>query len=318
MKYRTLGRTGLIISEIGFGAWAVGGNQHGNSYGATNDTTSIDAITTALELGCNFFDTADVYGYGHSEEILAAGLKKAGKLKDVIIATKVGGNFSSGQTVMDFSADYIRKAVEASLKRLGRDYIDLYQLHNPSRQLIADSAVFKVLDELKEAGKIRFYGVSVHSVAEGMACLKSRKPDTIQIVYNLSSLLQSENPAEELFPHAREQNVGIIAREPLANGFLTGTQKAEAKYDAGDIRASWPSHYRAAKIRFAESLRFLQISGKRSLTQAAIRFVLDEPAVSTTITGIKTAEQARENFAASELPALTQTEQERIQKTLFG
>ncbi len=317
MNYRTLGRTGLTISELGFGAWAVGGNQHGNSYGPTNDDTSIQAIQLATELGCNFFDTADVYGYGHSEEIVAEGLSKAGRLNDVIIATKVGGNFTSGQTVMDFSAEHIRSAVDASLKRLGRDYIDLYQLHNPSRQIILDGDVFEVLDELKTAGKIRFYGVSAHTVAEGLACLKSGKPDTIQIVYNLSSLLQSENPAEQLFPQAQFQNIGIIAREPLANGFLTGKQTQSTTYPPGDIRSSWPSHYRAHKIRLAESLRFLEQSD-RSLTQAAIRFVLDEPAVASVLVGIKTVQQTRENFAAMTLPQLTGEEQQRIRKTLFG
>lgn len=317
MNYRTLGRTGLKVSEVGFGSWAVGGNQHGNSYGTTNDAASLKAIETALELGCNFFDTADVYGYGHSEEIVGAGLGRSGKLNDVIVATKVGGNFTSGETVMDFSGQHIVGAIEASLKRLGRDFVDLYQLHNPSRRIISDGRIFETLDRLKEAGKIRHYGVSVHSVAEGMACLANGKPDTIQIVYNFYSRLQSDNPAEELFPHALDQNVGIIAREPLANGFLTGRQRLDAKYEPGDIRASWPSNYRAHKINLAESLRFLEQPG-RTLSQAALRFVLDEPAVATTIVGIKTEQQARENLAASDLAPLNQAEKDRIKRTLFG
>jgi aryl-alcohol dehydrogenase-like predicted oxidoreductase len=317
MKYRKLGRTSLVVSEISFGAWAIGGNQHGNSYGSTSDATSIEAIQTALNLGCNFFDTADVYGYGHSEEILGQGLRQAGKLNEVLIATKVGGNFSTGETVMDFSAQHVTSAIDASLKRLGRDYIDLYQLHNPSRRIISDGRIFEVLDSLKAAGKIRYYGVSVHSVAEGLACLKIGKPDTIQIVYNFYSLLQSENPAEELFPNAQEQNIGVIAREPLANGFLTGKQKMDAKYEEGDIRASWPSHYRSHKIRVAEALRFLEKPG-RSLSQAALRFVLDEPGISTVLVGVKTAQQAKENFAASDLPSFAEAEKDAIKKVLFG
>ncbi len=317
MRKKVLGRTGLEVSEIGFGSWAIGGDGHGNSYGPTDDTTSVEAIATAVELGCNFFDTADVYGYGHSEEILGRGLRQLGKLGEVLIATKVGGNFTSGQTVMDFSPQYITSAIEDSLRRLGRDYVDLYQLHNPSRPIINDGRVFEALDKLKAAGKIRYYGVSVHSVAEGMACLKSGKPDTIQIVYNLSSLLQSENPAEQLFPLAHDQNVGVIAREPLANGFLTGKQRADTPYLAGDIRASWPSNYRAHKIRLAESLRFLE-TPNRTLAQAVLRFVLDEPAIATTLVGIKTAAQAKENLAAAALPPLSSAERERLQKTLFG
>ncbi len=317
MKYRTLGRTGLKVSEISFGSWAIGGNQHGNSYGSTSDTDSIEAIRTACELGCNFFDTADVYGYGHSEEVLGRGLQQAGRLNDVFIATKVGGNFTSGQTVMDFSAQHITNAIETSLKRLGREYIDLYQLHNPSRPIITDGRAFEALDKLKATGKIRAYGVSVHSVAEGITCLKTGKPDTIQIVYNFFSTLQSENPAEELFPLMHDQNIGLIAREPLANGFLTGKQKLDTKYEPGDIRASWPNNYRSHKIRLAETLRFLEKPG-RSLTQAALRFVLDEPAVSTMLVGMKTAQQARENFAVSDLPSFDETERTSIKKALFG
>ena len=317
MNYRTLGRTGLKVSDIGFGSWAVGGNQHGNSYGSTNDAASLKAIETALELGCNFFDTADVYGYGHSEEIVSEGLRRAGKLNEVIIATKGGANFTSGETVMDFSGPHLVTALDASLKRLGRDYVDLYQLHNPSRRIISDGRIFETLDQLKAAGKIRYYGVSVHSVAEGMACLANGKPDTIQIVYNFFSRLQSDSPTEELFPHALDKNVGIIAREPLANGFLTGRQRLDAKYEPGDIRASWPSNYRAHKINLAESLRFLAQPG-RSLSQAALRFVLDEPAIATTIVGIKTEQQARENLAASDLPPLSAEDKDRIKRTLFG
>lgn len=317
MKYRTLGRTGLVVSEIGFGTWAIGGNQHGNSYGSTDDDVSVEAIQKSLELGCNFFDTADVYGYGHSETILGQALAKAGKLKDVYVATKVGGNFYSGRTVMDFSAEYIRTAVRESLKRLNRDWIDLYQLHNPSRPMIEDGQIFDVLDELKKEGLIRHYGVSIHSVPEGIACIKSNKPETVQVVYNLSSLTQSENPADELLPLAKENNIGVIVREPLANGFLTGKQKPDSKYEQGDIRASWPSHYRSYKIRVADSLKFLE-TPTRSMTQAAIRFVLDEPAVSLVIVGVKTPKQAVENFNTSEISSLTEAEKKKIVATLLG
>lgn len=323
MQYRTLGRTGLKVSELGFGAWAIGGNQHGNSYGSTDDATSVAAVTRAVEQGCNFFDTADVYGFGHSEELLAQGLQEAGKLNDVIIATKVGGNFYSGKTVTDFSTGYVKVALEQTLRRLKRDYIDLYQLHNPSRPFIENGQIFEVMEELKAAGKIRHYGVSIHTVAEGLACIKNGKPDTIQIVWNMFSLSQSENPAEDLFPLALEKNIGVIAREPLANGFLAGTQRMDTQYEPGDIRATWPVNYRSYKIRLAENLRFLerrQDSGQepRSMAQAAIRFALDAPAVSTVICGMKTAQQVDENFYASSIAALTSEEREKINRVFFG
>ncbi|NWJ47776.1 MAG: aldo/keto reductase [Chloroflexi bacterium] len=317
MKYKTLGRTGLVVSEIGFGTWAIGGNDHGNSYGPTDDETSTKAIAKALELGCNFFDTADVYGYGHSETVLGQGLKAAGKLNDVIIATTVGGNFYSGKIVVDFSRAYIRKAIQESLKRLQRDYIDLYQLHNPSRPVIEDGQVFEVLDELKKEGLIRHYGVSNHSVQEGIACIKSGKPATLQLVYNLTSMIQSENPADQLFPLAKENNIGIIAREPLASGFLTGKQQRDTHYEKGDIRASWPGNYRTYKINLAQKLMFLQ-NKERTMTQAALRFVLDEPAISTMIVGVKTPQQAIENFAASELMALSEAEHKKVEALLLG
>ncbi len=317
MKYRKLGKTGLVVSELGFGAWAIGGNQYGNSYGPTDDTTSVKAIIRATELGCNFFDTADVYGFGHSETVLGQGLKEAGKLKDVYIATKVGGNFYSGRTVVDFSPEHIRKALQESLKRLGRDWVDLYQLHNPSRPVIEDGQVFDVLDELKAEGLIRHYGVSIHSVQEGIASIKLGRPATIQVVYNLSSVIQSENPAEELFPLAQHNDVGVIVREPLANGFLSGKQRPDSKYVEGDIRGSWPNQYRSYKTRLADSLRFLA-QPDRTLAQAALRFTLDEPAISTVIVGVKTPEQAEENFKAASLPPLSEAERGKIKTTLIG
>src|SRR5256712_7670966 len=166
MKTRTLGRTGLTVSEIGFGAWAIGGNAHGNSYGPTDDELSLAAIGRALELGCNFFDTADVYGHGHSEDLLGQALR--GHRSEVIIATKVGGDFYHGTPRMNFNSDYLEFALGKSCERLGTDYIDLYQLHNPPIQLIKDGRIFKILDRLKASGKIRHYGISIHDPQEGL------------------------------------------------------------------------------------------------------------------------------------------------------
>ncbi|MBI4234060.1 MAG: aldo/keto reductase [Chloroflexi bacterium] len=309
MNYRLLGRTGLKVSEVGFGAWAIGGNAHGNSYGPTDDATSERALLRALELGCTFFDTADVYGYGHSEELLGRVL---GNRQDVVVATKVGGNFSRGYTVMDFSPQHIRNACEQSLKRLCRDVIDLYQLHNPPYDLVRSGHTFAVLEELKREGKIRFYGVSIHTPEEGIAALRTGKPDTFQVVYNV---LRQE-AAWELFPLAQERNVGIIAREPLHNGFLTGKDQQDAAYVPGDIRHSWPRVYVRQLVQIAVSLRFLALPGQRSLAQAAIRFALDNPAVSVVIPGAKTPEQAQENLGASDIPPLSPRELAQLQAVL--
>ena len=159
MKTRILGGTNIEVSEVGFGAWAIGGNAHGNSYGPTDDTVSVRAIEEALDLGCTFFDTADVYGHGHSEHLLGATLGK--RRKDVVIATKVGNDFYGSRPRLDFSKDYIRTALENSLARLGTSYVDIYQLHNPPHGAIRDGSVFELLNRLKEEGKIRASGISI-------------------------------------------------------------------------------------------------------------------------------------------------------------
>lgn len=301
MKYNRLGSTDLIVSELGFGAFGIGGNRYGNSYGGTDDGESIRAIHAALELGCNFFDTADVYGRGHSEIILRRALEDAGKLHDVVIATKGGCNFRREPPARDFSGAYLEGAADASLRRLGRDCIDLYQLHNPPLGIIERGEVFETLERLKARGKIRHVGVSVHKVEEGLACIRSGKVESLQIVYNLFSLLHPELTAEGLLPHAHEAGIGLIAREPLANGFLSGRHRVDTPYEAGDIRAEFSTADRALRVLLCESLARAQcreVSG----AQLALRFVLDEPVISVTIVGIKTVEQAVENFRSVDLP----------------
>jgi aryl-alcohol dehydrogenase-like predicted oxidoreductase len=308
MRLRRLGRTELMVSELGFGAFAIGGNRTGNSYGPTDDRTSIAAVHTALELGCNFFDTADVYGHGHSETLLGRALREAGKLHDVVIATKVGGRFDSGQTVIDFSPAYIVRAVDDSLRRLGREHIDLYQLHNPSRAQVEAGEVFEALDRLVASGKVRHHGVSIHTVEEGAACLEVGSVASLQLVHNLFALLEPEESMEALFEPAVARQVGLIAREPLAHGFLSGLHDASTVYGEGDNRGRWPAARRAVFSSLAAAVRGLARDGV-TLAQAALRFVLDEPAITTTIVGIKTPAQARENFGAVAVPHLALLEE---------
>jgi aryl-alcohol dehydrogenase-like predicted oxidoreductase len=305
MRYRVLGKTGLRVSEVGFGAWAIGGNAHGNSYGPTDDKLSLAAIGRALELGCNFFDTADVYGHGHSEELLGQALR--GHRSEVIIATKVGGDFYHGTPRMNFNSDYLEFALGKSCERLGTDYIDLYQLHNPPVQLIKDDRVFKILERLKASGKIRHYGISIHDPQEGLLAMRAGELGAIQVAFNI---LRQE-AKNQLFREATKNNVGIIAREPLANGFLAGKLKVESTFPQGDIRHNFPPDYISQLTLAADRLRFLE-SNKRTLAQATLRFVLDHKDISTVIPGTKTREQVDEDFASSESPSLTGEELLRI------
>jgi aryl-alcohol dehydrogenase-like predicted oxidoreductase len=307
MHTNRLGGTDLVVSTLGFGGFAIGGNTSGNSYGPTDDATSIAAIHAALDLGCNFFDTADVYGFGKSEEIIGLALKHAKRTNDVVIASKVGGNFRSGRTVMDFSRAHLVSAVEDSLRRLRREYLDLYQLHNPSLELIRSGEMFDAMDDLRISGKIRYYGVSIHTATEGEACLANGRPQTLQVPYNLFSLLDPEHSVEEIFETAVQKRVGLIAREPLAAGFLSGRHTLKTKYGFGDNRALWPVARRRLYIALANTLRRLE-RPKVTLAQAALRFVLDEPAISTTIVGMKTPQQVRENFAAITVPSFGELE----------
>ena len=315
-----LGRTGLAVSPIGFGGWAIGGNRFGNSYGPTDDAESLRAVRRAYDLGCNFFDTADVYGHGHSEQLLGEAL--AGIRQRVLVATKVGGNFynravnplllgriaeAAGRPVgelapdvplpvthdANFSPEYVRFAVEQSLRRLATDYIDLLQLHNPALSLIADPDTYVVLEDLKREGKIRFYGVSVHPPEEGLAAVEVTRPDTVQIVYNLVR----REAEDRCFVVARAANVGVIAREPLANGLLAGKYGRDSTWDKGDIRARMPRPYVAQLTAVAERVK--DLAGQAGVTpaQLALRFVLDNEAVSVVIVGMKTLAQVEENLS---------------------
>lgn len=305
MRYRRLGRTELQVSEVGFGCWGIGGNAHGHSYGPTDNTESLRTVARAFDLGCTFFDTADVYGHGLSEKLLGQALEK--HRQSCVIATKVGCDFYHGAFRKNFDPEYIGWALDKSLQRLRTDYIDLYQLHNPPLMMLERGEHYEVLDNLKQSGKIRHYGVSVHDAYEGSMAVHTGKPDAIQIEYNLLR----QDPQEELFPQAQDSDVGLIIRSPLCSGMLSGKYTADAVFDASDVRATWPSGYLAMQADVAHSVRSLA-NERRTLAQAALRFVLDAPEISVAIPGIKSAAQAEENLAVSELPELTPEERQAI------
>jgi aryl-alcohol dehydrogenase-like predicted oxidoreductase len=306
MKYRTLGRTDFSVSEIGFGAWAIGGNQFGNSYGTTKDAESLQSLQKAVDLGCNFFDTADVYGHGHSEELIGKAL--VGNRQKVHIATKVGGDFYHGPTHLNFDPKYIRSALEKSLKRLNTDYIDLYQLHNPPLHLIQDGSIFDIVFKLKSEGHIRAVGLSIFEPTEGLEAIRNDCIDCLQLVYNIFN----RQAAKDLFPLARENNIGIIAREPLYNGILTGKFSGDEIFEEGDIRSRWSQKYFEHLVNFTTNLKNVTKTEDRSLSQTALQFVLTQPSISTVIPGMKTTDQVEENFRTINLKDLTEEELKTI------
>jgi len=289
-----LGKTGLRVSVIGLGTMV-----HAGHFGPMEDEESLGAIETALELGVNFIDTSDAYGAGYSETLLGNALK--GRRDKVILATK-GGNVMTGpnrgQRV--FEPDYIRRVMDESLQRLGTDYIDLYQLHNPTVEVIEKGEVWSVLERAKQAGKIRHYGVSINSMEEGIAAVKDGRAETIQVEYNLLA----QEPAEKIFPLAEQANVGIIARVPLRRGILTGkmTLADEARFQGEDVRArSFKGEAFAKELAKADQLRFLVHGKVRTFVQAALAFCIAHPAVSITIPGARNSAQMGENAAGADV-----------------
>ena len=290
MQYRTLGRTGLRVSDIGFGAMTIGGEV----FGATDDQESLRALHRALDLGMNFIDTADAYGQGHSEELIAQVLKT--RRNEVVLATKGGNQFTVRQGLRNFDPDYITSALEASLKRLQIETIDLYQLHNPSQEVMRRGEIFERLDRFKREGKIRFYGVSLEKTADGLVAVETSKPDTLQVVYNILH----QDPEEKLFPLAQKENIGIIARVPLERGVLSGRFKSTAEFAQKDWRRGvFPEEGLARTHAAVEKLGFLVKGDVPNLAQAALRFILSNPVVSTVIPGIRTVQQAENNVAVS-------------------
>ncbi len=301
MNYREFGKTGIRVSEIGFGAWGIGGNEHGNSYGSTDDKISIEAINRAFDLGCNYFDTADVYGRGHSEELIGKALK--GKRDKVVIATKVGSDFYQGLGFKTFTPDYIRFALEKSLERLRTDYIDVYQLHNPPIKRLNDSSTYSTMQELKREGKIRAWGVSVFDPLESLAALKAGQPDSLQVAFNLFAA----RSYEKLFNQAHEAGCAIIAREVLSNGFLTGKYTEQCEFETGDIRSTWPRKFINARVLAANNIARV-FAGKRSVLEVSLRYALDNKSISVVVIGMKTPEHASEDFAVSDLTPLSESE----------
>lgn len=300
MQYRDLGKTGIKVSEIGFGAWAIGGTAEASGtplgWGRTSDDDSLAAIRRARDLGVTFFDTADSYGFGRSESLLGIVLSR--KRQDVVLATKVGNvRTSSGALKKDFSQQHIYHAVDGSLKRLRTDYIDLYQVHNPSLEDLRRDEIQEVMSRLQEVGKIRFWGVSVGTPEEGIEVIQRGWGYALQVLYNVIN----QAPEKELLPLAVEKGYGIIARVPLASGLLTGKFRPDSVFPADDVRQNFltPKRLEEATQRVDEAKAIIG-GNARSLAEAALRFTLAHPGVSTVIPGAKNVRQVEMNVAASE------------------
>jgi len=300
MRYRTLGSTGIRVSEIGFGTWGLGGDAQGAvAYGATRDEESIGALRAALDRGVNFFDTSDFYGFGHSEKLLGKALR--GLRGRAVIATKGGLLDASG--AHDFSPDHLRRALEASLKRLGTDYVDLFQLHSPPIDLLVrQPEIVGCLEDLRRAGKLRAFGASVRSPDEGLVAVERLGLRCIQVNFSLVDQRALENG---LLGRCERLGAGVIGRTPLCFGFLTGQYSATTKFDPHDHRNRWSLEQRG---RWASALgKFIAALRTRSNetpAQFALRFCLSFSAVSTVIPGMLSAAHVAENTAASGLGAL--------------
>jgi aryl-alcohol dehydrogenase-like predicted oxidoreductase len=320
MNHRKLGRTNLRVSEIGFGGWAIGGDVPGQawgSYGPVDDDASRLAILRALDLGVTVFDTADVYGYGHSETLLGEVIDTWPGKDRVVIITKGGINFyRDGEAAEpDFTPYAIANAVEHSRARLRRETLDVYLLMNPPIALLTERThVRDSLTALQRAGKIGAAGVSMASISDAEVLLASDFPlDVIEIPFNLFD----QSAVLSVIPAAEKRQIGLLAREPLANGFLTGKYGPASRFADTDLRSGMPPQYRAALFEASAELTSLLHKPGRSLAQAALRFVLDERGVSAAIPGAKTAEQVEENVHAADTPPITDDERIAIHRVFF-
>jgi len=304
MQYRELGRTGWNVSTISFGAWAIGG-----SWGGVDDRESLAALNRAIDLGVNFIDTADVYGDGRSERLVAE-LRRS-RNEEIHIATKAGRRLDP-HTTEGYNRDNLVAFVERSLKNLQTDSIDLLQLHCPPNQVYYRPEVFGVLEDLVKSGKVRYYGVSVKSPEEGLKAMDYPNLQSVQIIFNMFR----HRPAELFFEQAKKRKVGILARVPLASGLLTGKMKPDTRFEADDHRQfnrqgaafdvgeTFSGVEYATGLRAVEELRAICPAGM-SLTQFALRWILMFDAVTCAIPGAKRPEQAEQNCSAADLPSLS-------------
>jgi aryl-alcohol dehydrogenase-like predicted oxidoreductase len=312
MKYREFGRTGWNISALSFGAWAIGAD-----WGSVEDTESLAALNQAIELGVNFFDTADVYGDGRSERLLAK-LRQQHRER-IYIATKAGRRLNP-HNAEGYNRANLTAFVERSLKNLHTETLDLLQLHCPPTQVYYMPEVFGVLDDLVKAGKIHFYGVSVEKIEEALKAIEYPNVQSVQIIFNMFR----QRPAELFFEQAKKRKVGILARVPLASGLLTGKLTSDSRFASNDHRAynrygeafdrgeTFSGVDYAVGLQAVEELKTICPAGM-SMVQFALRWILMFDAVTCAIPGAKRPAQVDENFTASDLATISKETMDQVQ-----
>jgi len=311
MQYRELGRTGWKVSTISFGAWAIGG-----SWGSVDDQDSMAALNKSIDMGVNFIDTADVYGDGRSERLVAK-LRKERK-ETIYVATKAGRRLDP-HLAKGYNRENLSAFVERSLKNLNTECIDLLQLHCPPTEVFYMPETFGLLDDLVRAGKLRYYGVSVEKVEEALKAIEFPNVQSVQIIFNIFR----QRPAELFFREALRRNVGILARVPLASGLLSGKLSAKSSFEADDHRAfnrhgeSFDRGETFSEVDYetglnaVDELRPLLPKGW-SLPQFALRWILMFEAITCAIPGAKNAIQAEDNIKSADLPALDTATMEKV------
>jgi len=313
MQYRAFGRTGWQVSTVSFGAWAIGG-----SWGSVDDKESLAALHKAIDCGVNFIDTADVYGDGHSERLVAQVLKE--RKEEIHVATKAGRRLDP-HVAGGYNRENLTAFVERSLKNLDTEAIDLLQLHCPPTEVYYMPETFGVLDNLVQAGKLRHYGVSVEKVEEALKAIEYPNVKTVQIIFNIFR----QRPAELFFKEALRKQIGVIVRVPLASGLLTGKMKPSTTFEADDHRAfnrhgeSFDRGETFAGVDYETGLQVVDqlrplVPEGWSMPQFALRWILMHDAVSCTIPGAKNPKQAQDNTAAADLPAISTEVMEQIEQ----
>ena len=313
MKYRNIGGTDIAVSEVGFGVWTVSTGW----WGEVDDERSVRLLRQAHERGINYFDTADTYGSGKGETLLADAF---GHMRDeVVISTKIGYDFynhtarrGQQERPQDWSEKFLRFALEQSLKRLDTDYIDFLQLHNTKMDAVEDDALFALMETFKAEGKVRSYGIALGPkigwLDEGVKAMHERQIDGVQMIYNLIE----QDPGRALIEAARETGTSLVVRVPHSSGMLEGKYDENTTFAQNDHRRHRPKEWLTTGLKKVEQLEFLTESGERTLGQAALKFVLASPEVVSTLPNIYGEEQIEEFAVTSETPDLTNEELTRI------
>ena len=316
MKYRKLGKSNIMVSEIGFGAWSIGLDWWGKKI---DDDEGLKMLNRAYDLGITFYDTADIYGKGRSEKLIAKAFN--GMHNEVVLSTKFGYDIYSdveqighNELPQKFTPEFVRYALEQSLNRLETSHIDLYSLHNPTMDAIQNDSVFRLLNDLISEGKIRHYGAALGPAIgwkdEGILAMKKRNVTAIQTVYNILE----QDPARDFFPVAREMDVGIMVRVPDASGVLTGKVNTNTVIGSNDHRSHRKREWIMEAMKKVDNLKPFAASKDWNITELAIKFILSEKAIATVLPTVTSVEELEMFAGISDGKYLNEKEFERVQE----